>query len=175
MTTSSLAASQPRLREAARWKLRSHCNSFRIKCLLYILYTSFQLNFAGLEISKKLSSIQLTTDICTPSPFQTLFRIWNSAQGIRNPAEHWNPQFQFHFQRIRNPVLGIRSKAIFENLTWGNSILPQTSYKLRIGKVFQKFIIKSSSFFRAKIRIVFNCLFEGYHIGSKRRREYTEW
>ena len=24
------------------------------------------------------------------------FKIWNTAQGIRNPTSHWNPEFKFH-------------------------------------------------------------------------------
>ena len=134
----------------------------------------FSAKFRGIRNKQKTKFHVTDNWHLYPAPLQTLFRIWNSAQGIRNPAEHWNPQFQFRFQGIRNPVLGIRSKAILENLTWGNSILPQTSYKLRIGNVFQTFIINFLFFFSAKIRIVFNCLFEGCHIGSKRRRGYTE-
>ena len=30
-------------------------------------------------------------------------RIQNSAQGIRNPANYWNPESKFHWQGIRNP------------------------------------------------------------------------
>ena len=34
----------------------------------------------------------------------------NTAQGIRNPTNIWNPEFsKFHWQRIRNPVTGIRN------------------------------------------------------------------
>ena len=31
------------------------------------------------------------------------------AQGIRNPANNWNTKFQFHWQKIRNQVPGIRN------------------------------------------------------------------
>ena len=37
------------------------------------------------------------------------FGIWNIAQGIRNPTNDWKPESKFHWQRIRNPVAGIRN------------------------------------------------------------------
>ena len=29
--------------------------------------------------------------------------IWNSAQGIQNPTNDWNPESKFHWQTIRDP------------------------------------------------------------------------
>ena len=48
--------------------------------------------------------------------------------GIRNPTTNWNPEFNSHWQRIRNPVLGIQNpwrgiqnfKTALNPLSWGN-------------------------------------------------------
>ena len=61
------------------------------------------------------------------------FGIRNTAQGIRNPANYWNPEFKFHWQ-------GIRSQQTF---TWGDKWLsnrqtdrqlckPETKSRVRV-------------------------------------------
>ena len=61
------------------------------------------------------------------------FGIRNTAQGIRNPANYWNPEFKFHWQ-------GIRSQ---ETFTWGDKWLsnrqtdrqlckPETKSRVRV-------------------------------------------
>ena len=37
------------------------------------------------------------------------FGIWNVAQGVQNLTKNWNPESQFHRQRKRDPVPGIRN------------------------------------------------------------------
>ena len=37
------------------------------------------------------------------------FGIWNTALGIRNSSNDWNPESKFHSQRIRNPEAGVRN------------------------------------------------------------------
>ena len=50
--------------------------------------------------------------------------IRNTAEGIRNPINDWNPESKFHWQRIRKPVPGIwnprsgvQSKIVLDSLT----------------------------------------------------------
>ena len=38
------------------------------------------------------------------------FGIRNTALGIQNPTSDWNPKSKFHWQRILNPVPGIRNQ-----------------------------------------------------------------
>ena len=50
------------------------------------------------------------------------FGIQNSTQGIRNPANDWNPESKFHWQGIRNPETTAWSqvpKTALVYLTWG--------------------------------------------------------
>ena len=57
------------------------------------------------------------------------FGIWNTAQGIRNPTNDWNPVSKFQCQRIRNPVREIQNPwrgiqttrlAVLDSLTGGD-------------------------------------------------------
>ena len=65
------------------------------------------------------------------------FGIRNLAQGIPNPAYDSNPESKFHWERIRNPVLGIRNpKREMQNprLSWINlhgSAINMLSFKKR--------------------------------------------
>ena len=50
------------------------------------------------------------------------FGIQNSTQGIRNPANDWNPESKFHWQGIRNPettAWSPVSTTSLDYLTWG--------------------------------------------------------
>ena len=55
----------------------------------------------------KVIRIPSAYGIWNPLPF----KIWNSAQGIRNHADDWIPELEFHRQGIQNAVLisGIHS------------------------------------------------------------------
>ena len=57
------------------------------------------------------------------------FRIGNTAQGIRNPTNDWNPQSKFHLQWLEsstwNPestVWNPESKTVLDSLIWGDPV-----------------------------------------------------
>ena len=56
------------------------------------------------------------------------FGIWNTAQGIRNPTNDWNPESKFHWQRLEssswNPestAWNPESKTVLDSLARGDT------------------------------------------------------
>ena len=65
------------------------------------------------------------------------FVIRNTAQGIRNPSNDWNPESKFHWQRIRTPVPGIQNpKLSWIPLYGATGTFSSVAFKLLIVKFF---------------------------------------
>ena len=74
--------------------------------------------FAGLHVTKgnPHSGILVKSRILD-------FVIWNVAQGIRNPANNWNPKSNLNRKWIRNPLLWMRN-------AWRGILNPRLSWIL---------------------------------------------
>ena len=57
----------------------------------------------------------------------------NSAQGIKNPANDWNPQSKFHWKGIQNP----ESRTVVDYLGWGE-MLTKNNHKSLSGELISK-------------------------------------
>ena len=56
------------------------------------------------------------------------FGIQNTAPGIWNPTNEWNPESKFHWQRLESTVWNPESKTVLDSLTWGKPLLEHKKY-----------------------------------------------
>ena len=67
------------------------------------------------------------------------FGIRDTAQGIRNPTNDWNPEFKFHLQELESSTWNQEStawnpesKTVLDLLIWGDT----EHFKMRINYIF---------------------------------------
>ena len=83
------------------------------------------------------------------------FRIRNTAQGIRNPTNNWNPESKFHWQRLESSTWNPESKEwnpeskiVLDSLSkaiWSTNVKQRLCYRLATKEVKRcnKYIITS--------------------------------